>query len=44
MVLGIGLHRVPRLVRAVVPAAPLVSVATITRICASIIGETPAMR
>jgi BASS family bile acid:Na+ symporter len=43
VVLGIALHHgFPRLVRAVLPAAPLVSVATITLICASIIGQSAA--
>jgi BASS family bile acid:Na+ symporter len=39
--LGLALHHAfPRLVRAVTPAAPLVSVAVITLICASIIGQS----
>ena len=39
LVLGIGLSRyAPRLVKSVLPAAPLISVLTITLICASIIG------
>lgn len=39
LVLGLGLHHlVPRFVRAVLPAAPLISVLVITLICASIIG------
>ena len=40
LLLGLGLHHsVPRLVKAVLPAAPLVSVVTIAMICASIIGQ-----
>jgi bile acid:Na+ symporter, BASS family len=40
VVLGISLHHLaPRLVRIVLPAAPLVSVLTIAMICASIIGQ-----
>jgi bile acid:Na+ symporter, BASS family len=40
LVLGLGLHHaVPRLVRAVLPIAPLVSVVTIALICSSIIGQ-----
>jgi BASS family bile acid:Na+ symporter len=40
LVLGLALHHsVPRLVKAVLPAAPLVSVITIAMICASIIGQ-----
>lgn len=39
LVLGLGLHHLtPRLVKAVVPAAPLLSVIFIVLICASIIG------
>jgi bile acid:Na+ symporter, BASS family len=39
LVLGLGLnHFAPRLVKAVLPVAPLISVLTITLICASIIG------
>lgn len=38
---GIGLHHgAPRLVRALLPVAPLVSVAAIALICASIIGQS----
>jgi BASS family bile acid:Na+ symporter len=46
-VLGLGVnHCAPRLVRAALPVAPLVSVLTITLICASIIGSSaePLMR
>jgi bile acid:Na+ symporter, BASS family len=40
LVLGLALHHVaPRLVHAMLPAAPLVSVITIAMICASIIGQ-----
>jgi BASS family bile acid:Na+ symporter len=40
VVLGISLHHLaPRLVRIVLPGAPLVSVLTIALICASIIGQ-----
>jgi bile acid:Na+ symporter, BASS family len=40
VVLGIALHHLaPRLVRIVLPGAPLVSVLTIAMICASIIGQ-----
>lgn len=43
IVLGLGLNRfAPRLVRAVLPAAPLLSVAAITLIVASIIGQNAA--
>jgi BASS family bile acid:Na+ symporter len=43
VLLGIALHHgVPRLVDAVLPAAPLVSVVAITLICASIIGQSAA--
>lgn len=39
LIVGVALNRyVPRLVKAVLPVAPLVSVLTITLICASIIG------
>jgi bile acid:Na+ symporter, BASS family len=41
LVIGLGLNQcAPRFVRAVLPAAPLVSVLTITMICASIIGSS----
>ncbi len=41
LVLGLGLHHlVPRFVKFVLPVAPLVSVLTITLICASIIGSS----
>ena len=41
VLLGVGLHHaVPRLVQAILPVAPLVSVATIALICASIIGQS----
>jgi BASS family bile acid:Na+ symporter len=41
VLLGVGLHHAtPRVVRAVMPVAPLVSVATIALICASIIGQS----
>jgi bile acid:Na+ symporter, BASS family len=41
VLLGVGLHHAaPRLVRAVLPVAPLVSVVTIALICASIIGQS----
>lgn len=41
VLLGIGLNRfAPRIVRAVLPGAPLVSVLAITLICASIIGTS----
>lgn len=40
MVLGVGLHHfIPRVVKTVLPVAPLVSVLVITLICASIIGS-----
>jgi len=40
LLLGLVLHHsVPRMVKAVLPAAPLVSVITIAMICASIIGQ-----
>ena len=40
IVLGLGLNRwTPGLVRAVLPAAPLISVLTIAMICASVIGQ-----
>lgn len=43
VLIGIGLHHgMPRLVRAVLPVAPLVSVLAITLICASIIGQSAA--
>lgn len=46
LVLGLTLHHLaPRVVRAVLPAAPLVSVLTIVLICASIIGgSAPAVK
>jgi BASS family bile acid:Na+ symporter len=41
LVIGIALnHFLPRLVKAMIPVSPLVSVLTITMICASIIGES----
>jgi BASS family bile acid:Na+ symporter len=41
LVIGIALnHFSPRLVKAMIPVSPLVSVLTITMICASIIGES----
>ncbi len=41
LLLGLGLHHfVPRFVRFILPVAPLVSVLTITMICASIIGSS----
>jgi len=41
LVIGVGLHHLaPRLVRVLLPWAPLVSVAVITMICASIIGAS----
>jgi BASS family bile acid:Na+ symporter len=41
VLLGVSLHHaVPRLVRFVLPVAPLVSVVTIALICASIIGQS----
>ncbi len=41
VLLGVGLHHaVPRLVRTILPVAPLVSVITIALICASIIGQS----
>jgi bile acid:Na+ symporter, BASS family len=40
VLLGVGLHHaMPRLVHAILPVAPLVSVMTIALICASIIGQ-----
>jgi bile acid:Na+ symporter, BASS family len=43
LVLGLALHHLaPRFVRVILPAAPLVSVLTITLICASIIGSSAA--
>jgi len=43
LVLGLGLHHlVPRFVKFILPVAPLVSVLTITMICASIIGSSAA--
>ena len=43
LVLGLVLHHAaPRMVRAILPAMPLVSVATITLICASVIGQNAA--
>jgi BASS family bile acid:Na+ symporter len=40
LLIGLALHHsVPRLVRAVLPVAPLVSVAAIAMICSSIIGQ-----
>jgi bile acid:Na+ symporter, BASS family len=43
VVAGMSMHRLfPRLVRAVLPVAPLVSVAAIVLICASIIGQYEA--
>jgi bile acid:Na+ symporter, BASS family len=39
IVVGVGLHHLaPRMVRCILPGAPLISVALITMICASIIG------
>jgi bile acid:Na+ symporter, BASS family len=41
VLLGVGLHHAaPRLVRTVLPVAPLISVLTIALICASIIGQS----
>jgi len=41
LILGLGLHHLaPRFVRAVLPVSPLISVLTITMICASIIGSS----
>jgi bile acid:Na+ symporter, BASS family len=41
LIVGLALHHLtPRLVKAVLPAAPLVSVVTIVLICASIIGTS----
>jgi BASS family bile acid:Na+ symporter len=41
VLLGVGLHHaVPRLVQAILPVAPLISVVTIALICASIIGQS----
>ena len=43
LLLGLALHHlVPRLVKAVLPVAPLISVVTIALICASIIGQRAA--
>lgn len=43
LVIGLGLHHfLPRLVQAVLPAAPPISVITIALICASIIGQSAA--
>jgi BASS family bile acid:Na+ symporter len=40
LIVGLTLHHsAPRIVKAVLPAAPLVSVATIAMICASVIGQ-----
>lgn len=44
LLLGLGLHHVsPRVVKAVLPVAPSVSVAAIVLICASVIGQNAAM-
>jgi bile acid:Na+ symporter, BASS family len=41
LALGLGLHHLaPRFVKAILPASPLISVLTITLICASIIGTS----
>jgi BASS family bile acid:Na+ symporter len=41
LVIGLGLHHLaPRVVKAILPVSPLVSVLTITMICASIIGSS----
>ncbi|MBI2949243.1 MAG: bile acid:sodium symporter family protein [Verrucomicrobia bacterium] len=43
LLLGLGLHHFsPRLVNAMLPAAPLISVITIALICASIVGQSAA--
>src|SRR5213592_2382162 len=43
LLIGLALHHsVPRLVRAVLPVAPLISVVTIALICSSIIGQRAA--
>jgi BASS family bile acid:Na+ symporter len=43
LLIGLGLHHgAPRLVQAVLPAAPLISVVTIALICASIVGQSAA--